>query len=41
MLPQMVWRPGGRVLIGFGKRLAGFRRGDTDYRISALRSADT
>ncbi len=22
--------------IGFGKRLAGFRRGDTDYRISAL-----
>ena len=22
--------------IGFGKRLVGFRRGDTDYRISAL-----
>ena len=22
--------------IGFGKRLAGFKRGDTDYRISAL-----
>src|ERR1700746_2041341 len=22
--------------IGFGKRLCGFRRGDTDYRISAL-----
>ena len=22
--------------IGFGKRLLGFRRGDTDYRISAL-----
>ncbi len=22
--------------IGFGKRLIGFRRGDTDYRISAL-----
>ena len=22
--------------IGFGKRLFGFRRGDTDYRISAL-----
>ena len=22
--------------IGFGKRLTGFRRGDTDYRISAL-----
>src|SRR5437763_13204376 len=22
--------------LGFGKRLAGFRRGDTDYRISAL-----
>src|SRR5215472_14654097 len=22
--------------IGFGKRLAGFRRGDTDYRVSAL-----
>src|SRR3974377_307047 len=30
---------GGRVLtfsLGFGKRLFGFKKGDTDYRVSAL-----
>ena len=27
--------------IGFGKRLLGFRKGETDYRISAFRSAAT